>query len=89
MTHIVIDGSAVRDREALHALLAERLRLPDWYGRNLDALYDCLTDIRDVTVVLRNAGAMTAALGGYGEAALRVFRDAAAENPRFGFEVIG
>ncbi len=88
MTHIVIDGSAIRDRETFHALLAERLHLPDWYGRNLDALHDCLTDAADVTLVLRNAGAMTAALGAYGEAALRVFRDAAAENPAFGFEVI-
>ena len=85
MTHIVLDGAAIRDREGLHALLAERLSLPDWYGRNLDALYDCLTDLRDVTVVLRNAGALPAALGGYGEAVLRVFRDAAAENPGFGF----
>ena len=88
MTHIVIDGSAVRDRESLHALLAERLSLPDWYGRNLDALHDCLTEIRDVTVVLRNAGSMTAALGRYGEAALRVLRDAAEENPRFGFVLL-
>lgn len=88
MTHIVLDGSAIRDREGLHALLAERLSLPEHYGRNLDALHDCLTDKRDVTVFLRNAGAMTAALGGYGEKVLRVFRDAAEENPRFDFEVI-
>lgn len=88
MTHIVLDGSAIRDRESLHALLAERLSLPDWYGRNLDALYDCLTDLRDVTVLLRNADAMTSGLGCCGEAVLRVFRDAAEENPRFGFEVI-
>ena len=60
MTHIVLDGSAIRDREGLHALLAERLSLPEHYGRNLDALHDCLTDKRDVTVFLRNAGAMTA-----------------------------
>ena len=88
MTHIVLDGSVLRDRETLHALLAERLSLPEYYGRNLDALHDCLTACREVTVVLRNAEAMTAALGGYGEAVLRVFRDAAAENPGFDFVVI-
>lgn len=88
MTYIVIDGSAIRDRESMHTLLAQRLSLPDWYGKNLDALYDCLTDTKDMTVVLRNAESMTAALGGYGEAVLRVLRDAAAENPRFGFIMI-
>ena len=88
MTHIVLDGSRVPDREGLHNLLAERLRLPDYYGRNLDALYDCLTAMREVTVLLRSADAMTASLGDYGEKVLRVFRDAAAENPGFGFEII-
>ena len=69
-------------------LVQERLGLPHWYGRNLDALYDCLTDLREVTVYLRNPEAMTGALGDYGDKVLRVFRDAAAENPGFGFDVI-
>lgn len=85
MTHIILDGAAIRDRDGLHALLSERLALPDWYGKNLDALHDCLTDLRGVTVVLRNAGAMTGALGDYGGRVLRVFRDSAEENPGFGF----
>ena len=88
MTHIILDGSRIQDRDGLHDLLSERLDLPDWYGRNLDALYDCLTDLTEVTVFLRNAGAMTGALGDYGDKVLRVFRDAAAENPGFGFEII-
>ena len=88
MTHIILDGAKIQDREGLHDLLSERLNLPEWYGRNLDALYDCLTDLTEVTVFLRNAGAMTGALGDYGDKVLRVFRDAAAENPGFGFAVI-
>ncbi len=88
MTHIVLDGSAIRDREGLHTLLAERLALPAWYGRNLDALHDCLTDLKDVTVVLRNADVLAGSLGDYGHRVLRVFRDSARENPRFGFELI-
>ncbi len=88
MTHIILDGSVIRDREGLHALLAERLGLPNWYGRNLDALHDCLTDLQDVTVVLRNAADLEDSLGAYGSRVLRVFRDAAQKNPRFGFELI-
>ena len=41
----VLDGSSVGSREVLHRTLAAGLRLPDWYGGNLDALHDCLTDI--------------------------------------------
>ncbi len=39
-----IDLSGVHDKEGLHELLAQKLPLPDYYGKNLDALYDCLVD---------------------------------------------
>lgn len=39
-----IDLSGVQDKAALHDLLARSLPLPDYYGRNLDALYDCLLE---------------------------------------------
>lgn len=39
-----VDLSGVNDREALHRRLEQALQLPAWYGRNLDALYDVLTD---------------------------------------------
>lgn len=31
--------------EAAMAHLAQCLRFPDWFGHNLDALHDCLTDL--------------------------------------------
>ena len=31
-----------KTRETAHTYLKEILHLPDYYGRNLDALYDCL-----------------------------------------------
>ena len=42
---IILEGKAMTDRPAAHSHLAERLDLPVWYGRNLDALYDLLTEI--------------------------------------------
>ncbi len=83
MTHIVLDASAVTDRGALHDLLKERLSLPAWYGGNLDALYDCLTDLREVTLILRGADALTRNLGDYGARFLAVLEDSEAENPGF------
>ena len=43
----VIDGEAFLSRERMHDELALKLGLPGWYGRNLDALLDCLSSIDD------------------------------------------
>ena len=44
-TYVAIFEEAFRDKGAVHAYLASSLDFPDWYGNNLDALLDCLTDI--------------------------------------------
>ena len=78
---------AITDRASLHTLLAEGLSLPEWYGRNLDALHDCLTDIPEVTYVrLLNWEAVEAALGSYGKAARRVMEQADLDNPNIHIE---
>lgn len=33
-----------RTTEALHEYLAMRLGLPEWYGRNWDAFWECIRD---------------------------------------------
>lgn len=45
----VLDVSACETAEDLHRALAEGLRFPAWYGGNLDALHDCLTDLNEPT----------------------------------------
>lgn len=85
---VVLDGRRVSDRKALHQVLEEALRLPEWYGRNLDALHDCLTERReDVEIEICHQKALKAALGGYGEAFLRLLRDAAMENPHIRLKI--
>jgi len=39
-----VDLTGVDDLESALAALGWGLDLPEWYGQNLDALYDCLTD---------------------------------------------
>ena len=51
MTDVLIDGNVTENREMLHDAFASQLSLPEWYGRNLDALFDCLTDIHEETAV--------------------------------------
>ena len=52
MKRVELLASQMTDKEALHDVLARELELPEWYGRNLDALYDCLTELKDVELVL-------------------------------------
>jgi len=46
---ITLDGLQMTDRIAAHDHLAAQLKLPEYYGRNLDALYDLLMEISEET----------------------------------------
>ena len=77
----VLDGGSVGNRETLHRVLAAGLQFPDWYGGNLDALHDCLTEIAQPTeLVIRGGDALETALGSYAAAFRRVLTDSAAQN---------
>ena len=52
MKRVELIASQLTEKETLHDVLARELQLPEWYGRNLDALYDCLTELKDVELVL-------------------------------------
>lgn len=81
MRTIIIDGKKMTSRENAHIHLAERLSLPDYYGRNLDALHDCLGDISEKThLIIQYCSEMEIALGAYGSALLKVFMLSAEEN---------
>lgn len=51
MNEVIINGSEISERDKLHDIFSESLKLPEWYGRNLDALYDCLCDISEDTLI--------------------------------------
>ena len=79
---IILNGRAMTDRPSAHIHLAERLELPAWYGRNLDALYDVLTEIgSDTELILEDPAAVVENLGKYGESLLSTMQEAAEENP--------
>ncbi len=41
----LIDGGRTVDKATTLDAIAEALSFPDYFGKNLDALYDCLTDL--------------------------------------------
>ncbi|MBQ9593865.1 MAG: barstar family protein [Lachnospiraceae bacterium] len=47
---VQLDTKYMRDREKAHAYLQEQLHFPEYYGGNLDALYDCLTEMDEAEV---------------------------------------
>ncbi len=84
MRKVTLDCAAIETTAGLHLQLAELLDLPEYYGSNLDALYDCLGDIRrDICLVLANADALEPALGDYAARFFRLLEQAARENPHF------
>jgi ribonuclease inhibitor len=79
---VVLNGRKMRTRAQAHAHLSKKLKLPRWYGRNLDALCDCLGEIGTPTVlVLRHAGALKKNLGAYGGKMLCVLSSMTGVNP--------
>ena len=75
-----IDLRGVRSARALHARLDGRLPFPEGYGRNLDALYDFLTEYGSgMRIVFEHSKGAPAALK-------RLCTDASAETP--GLEVV-
>lgn len=80
METIRLDGARLCARAEAMELLGQALALPEWWGRNLDALHDCLTELgRPVRLELCDREAMEASR--FGGRLLRVLEDSAAENP--------
>ena len=82
MKTILLDCRLMTGREEAHTYLARKLELPAYYGKNLDALSDCLEELLPCRVLLERTDALQK-LGPYGGALLSVFRDMAEEQPRF------
>lgn len=77
-----LNAEHLTSRERLHDELTERLQLPAYYGRNLDALYDLLTERTQRTEIHLTATALLEEnLGRYGKLLLHTLHDAAEKNP--------
>ncbi|UHA75500.1 barstar family protein [Paenibacillus sp. 481] len=82
MQKIVIDGSSITSKEQLHQLLQQQLKLPDYYGGNLDALWDCLTcDVElPVEIEWRDYEQTRKQLGDYADRMVQTFKAAEKES---------
>ena len=80
MKTIRLDVTNIATVNALHVYLAYMLDLPDYYGRNLDALHDVLGEISDQTRIVLTGQPASGEMAAYLPRLVRVFADAAQEN---------
>ena len=74
---VTLDARKMDEKVAAHAYLKKQLTMPDYYGNNLDALYDCLTEMEETEIVLTHFVSDS----GYAKRILRVLLDASKSNP--------
>ena len=66
MRKITIDGEVLKTRDSIHQHLKTVLGFPDYYGMNLDALYDVLiTEDRETEIRITNEDKLTSNIGEY------------------------
>ena len=81
-----LDVSGVRDRGEFHELIRNNFDVPEYYGNNLDALYDFFTEyFGSLYVRITGIDDVPGDMAGYIERFTDMCRDAAEENPGISF----
>ena len=76
-----LDGSVLKSKEELHNTIFYQLALPDYYGRNLDALWDVLsTWSAPLRIEVTHTELLKKHLAGYADSLLELLYDARREN---------
>lgn len=67
MKTLIIDGKLMKSKDSLYLHLKRVLALPNYFGNNLDALWDVLTEEDELTeIVFINTDQVKKHLGQYG-----------------------
>lgn len=82
MNTIVLDFSGIKTYWELHEYFKKIFQLPDYYGHNMDALWDCLYCCYDssTTIILKNLSSASKELAPEIEIMLELFCDLAQKN---------
>ncbi|WP_103604386.1 barstar family protein [Campylobacter concisus] len=86
MKSVILDAKKMAEKEKMHEYFAKKFELPEYYGRNLDALFDCLCEISEPTFIkLKNENSLDDSTK---ESLALLFRDVCNENKMVKFELV-
>ena len=91
MNEIILDGERMVDKITTHKMLKEIFNFPDYYGENLDALWDCITECfinESGKIIWKSFSKSKEYLGEYADKILETLNEAAEEYGDFTIEVI-
>ena len=81
MQYVYLGKENITSMNDVHEAFAEALDFPDYYGENLDALYDCLGDIfEEVLIIIADAELLGDALGERFDSLVELLDDICEEN---------
>ena len=89
MKQVTLNGKKMTDRNSAHVYIASKLGFPEYYGKNLDALFDCVSEFcLDKYIRFSHFDEAKKNLGDYADKLCTVFFDIADTNPRIKFKVL-
>lgn len=88
MKRVTLSLKDIRDKKELHEAIKTAMNPPEWYGNNLDALFDTLTDLsEDTFLVISDTENFQDMDEKYYKNFIRVLTDASKENTHFTYEL--
>lgn len=87
MEKYIIDCKEFKDVESFHKAMKRCLKLPEYYGENLDALWDVLTERNELNIKIVNKKYLLSNLGEYGEKIIQLFEDLREESENYTIKI--
>lgn len=75
MKKYILNGDSFKSRQEAYEHISQVLEFPNYFGKNLDALWDLLSERTDQEILIENARSIPNYLDQYGLAILDVFGD--------------